>query len=72
MQFGAIPAKILKENIDIYFAELTNIINYFFSECRSSEPEVFLGKRCFENMLQIYRTAPMPKCDLEKIALQFH
>ena len=72
MQCGDIPAKILKENIDIYFAELTNIINYFFSECRSSESEVFLGKRCFENMQQIYRRAPIPKCDLEKIALQLH
>ena len=35
---------------------------------RSNPPEVFLG-RCFENMQQIYRTAPMPKCDFNKVVL---
>ena len=27
-------------------------------------------KRCFENMQQIYRRTPMPKCDFNKVALQ--
>ena len=28
-----------------------------------------LNKRCSKNMHQIYRTAPMPKCDFNKVAL---
>ena len=27
-----------------------------------------LRKRCFENMQQIYRRTPMPKCDFNKVA----
>ena len=30
-----------------------------------------LRKRCSENMEQIYRRTPMPKCDFNKTALQF-
>ena len=33
----------------------------------SSHPEVFLGKRCSE---QIYSRTPMPKCDFNNVALQ--
>ena len=29
-----------------------------------------LGKRCSENMQQIYRRAPIPKCDFNKVAKQ--
>ena len=29
-------------------------------------------KRCSENMQQIYRRTPMPKCDFIKVALQFY
>ena len=29
-------------------------------------------KRCSENMQQIYRRIPMPKGDLNKVALQFY
>ena len=36
----------------------------------SSRPEVFLGKRCFENMQQIYRRTPMPKCNFNKVTIQ--
>ena len=31
-----------------------------------------LSKRCSENMQQIYRRTPMPKCDFNKIALQLY
>ena len=31
-----------------------------------------LGKRCSENMQQIYRRAIMPKCDFNKVALQLY
>ena len=39
---------------------------------RSSHPEVFLEKRCSENMQQIYRRTPVPKCDFNKVALQLY
>ena len=29
-----------------------------------------LRKKCSENMQQIYRRTPMPKCDLNKVAKQ--
>ena len=29
-------------------------------------------KRCSENMRQIYRKTPMPKCDFNKVALQLY
>ena len=29
-------------------------------------------KSCFENMQQIYRRTPMPKCDFSKVALQLY
>ena len=31
-----------------------------------------LSKRCSENMQQIYRRTPMPKCDFNKVALQLY
>ena len=31
---------------------------------------VVLSKRCSENMQQIYRRTPRPKCDFNKVALQ--
>ena len=31
-----------------------------------------LRKRCSENMQQIYRKTPMPKCDFNKFAMQFY
>ena len=31
-----------------------------------------LKKSCFENMHQIYRGTPMPKCDFKKIAKQLY
>ena len=33
-------------------------------------PRGVLRKRCSENMQQIYRRTPMPKCDFNKVALQ--
>ena len=29
-------------------------------------------ERCSENMQQIYRRTPMPKCDFNKVALQLY
>ena len=36
---------------------------------RSSSAEVFLGKRCSENMQQIHRRTLIPKCGFNKVAL---
>ena len=33
-------------------------------------PRSVIKKKCFENMQQIYRRTPMPKCDFNKVALQ--
>ena len=38
---------------------------------RSSRSEVFLVS-CSENVQQIYRITPMPKCDFNKVALQLY
>ena len=35
-------------------------------------PGGVLKKRCSENMQQIYRRTPMPKCDFNKVALQLY
>ena len=32
--------------------------------------DIFHRKRCSENMQEIYRRIPMPKCDFNKVALQ--
>ena len=29
-------------------------------------------ERCYENIEQIYRRAPMPKCDFNKVVLQLY
>ena len=39
---------------------------------KSSRPEVFLKKRCSENMQQIYRSTSKPKCDFNKAAKELY
>ena len=36
------------------------------------QPSRSVGKRCSENMQQIYRRKPTPKCDFNKVALQLY
>ena len=44
---------------------------YFFHCFVQKQPSRgVLRKRCSENMQQIYRRAPMPKCDINKVDLQ--
>ena len=43
---------------------------YFYIEKQPSRG--VLSKRCSENMLQIYRKTPMPKCDFNKVAKQLY
>ena len=41
-----------------------------FSDFRKQPSRGVLRKRCSENMPQIYRRTPIPKCDFNKVALQ--
>ena len=50
-----------------YFHKIT--ILYLFQKQRSRG---VLRKRCSENMQQVYRRAPMPKCYFNKVALQLY
>ena len=49
-------------------------INYYCkkasSEIQKQLSRVVLKKMCSENMQQIYRRTPMPKCDFNKVALK--
>ena len=40
------------------------------SEQQKQPPIGVIRERCFENMKQIYRRTPMPKCDFNKVAKQ--
>ena len=44
----------------------------YIRQCKSSLPEVFLGKGVLKNMQQIYRRMPMSKCDFNKVANQLY
>ena len=37
---------------------------------QNQPPRGVLKKKCSENIHQIYRRTPMPKCDFHKVALQ--
>ena len=42
------------------------------SEFYKQPPRGVLRKRCSENMKQIYKRTPMPKCDFNKVAKQLY
>ena len=55
---------------------LLELINFLLCDLRhylqKQPPRSVLRKRCSENMRQIYRRIPMPKCDFNKVALQLY
>ena len=59
--------------MELFFAKIGFSLFIIFiktlhERCRSSPLKVFLRKSwCSENMQQIYRTAPMPKCDFNSL-----
>ena len=53
-------------NSFIFKGKSLNSRKKFKSQSQSSRG--VLRKRCFENMQQIYRRTPMPKCDFNKVA----
>ena len=46
-----------------YTAKVETTMNY-----QKQPPRDVLNKRCSENMQQIYRRTPMPKCDFNKVS----
>ena len=54
----------------VYQTKLNLCFNYDRNS-RSSPPSIdVLRNRCSENMQQIYRRTPMPRCNFNKVALQ--
>ena len=47
-------------------------INFFLPNVRKQPTRGVLKTRCSENMQQIYRRTPMPKCDFNKAAKQLY
>ena len=58
-------SKILWFNISFFKREVKVLVGK-----TKAAVQAVLGKRCSENMQQIYRRTPMPKCDFNKVALQ--
>ena len=59
-----------------YIHEVFDTVNSFMQQfsqlyyVQKQPPRGVPRKRCSENMQQIYRRTPMPKCDFNKVALQ--
>ena len=53
---------------------MNDTVEVTFTPCQEVQKQQPRGvpKRCSENKRQIYRKAPMPKCDFNKVALQSH
>ena len=43
-----------------------------YTKWQKQSPKDVLSKRCSENMLQIYRRTPTPKCGFNKVALELY
>ena len=73
-QFGVESEKI--DKFDINASESTSTFWLFLTkiDC-NQQKQPFRGvlrKRCSENMQQMYRKKPMPKCDFNKTAKQVY
>ena len=44
----------------------------YFDYFQKQPSRGIIWKRCSENMQQIYRRTPVPKCDFNKATLQFY
>ena len=49
----------------------SHMLSHNYSHCRKQPLRGVFKKRCSENMQQIYRRTPMPKCDFNKVASNF-
>ena len=57
---------IFIKEVDIYNLKLSKLL------LQKQPLKGVLEKRCSENMQQIYRRTPMPKCDFNKVAKQLY
>ena len=57
---------IFIKEVDIYNLKLLKLL------LQKQPLKGVLEKRCSENMQQIYRRTPMPKCDFNKVAKQLY
>ena len=77
----ALSALVFEKYIYKQFSEYFIAVFTIFYDCVSASisrklriqkqpSRVILNKRCSENIQQIYRKTPMPKCDFDKVVLQ--
>ena len=50
--------------------ELENCSQNSKGNLQKQPPRGVFNKKCSENMLQVYRRTPMPKCNFNKVAKQ--
>ena len=62
------------QSLQVDFSNLDDISRQdrMITYLQKQPPRRVLSKRCSENMQQIYRRTPMPKCDFNKIAKQIY
>ena len=60
---------LMKEKTHLYLLCHIPVLSESY---RHNPPEVFLGKRCSENMQQIFTRTLMPKYDFNKVALRLY
>ena len=62
------------QSLQVDFSNLDDISRHdrMITYLQKQPPRRVLSKRYSENMQQIYRRTPMPKCDFNKIAKQIY
>ena len=65
-----IPGLTYSEKVRSYLSSKLSLLCKRFNKCSvQKQPSTgVLRKRCSENMQQIYRGAPIPKCDFNKVS----
>ena len=64
---------LILENVNVFaFSEVVTIYLLGHNSSQKQPSKGVLSKRCSENMQQINRITPMPKCDFNKVALQLY
>ena len=63
-------AALITGSVDVWFYRLRLTIRP--NETLEAASRCVLEKSCFENMQQIYRRTPMPKCDFNRFAKQLY
>ena len=63
---------VLRQHPFVVLSRVLTCFSISTYNCQKQPPEGVLGKRCSENMQQIYRRTPMPKCDFNKVSKQLY